>query len=328
MRRRLFLSAAAAAVAAPSVLRAQTRERITYAHLLDPAYEAVTWAMRNGKVPSDRVTVETTPLAIPQLIQATGARQYDVIQTAVIAIPPAHARGLQTRIMAAALQASPRGEGAGIWVKNDSPIRTAADLRGKTVGSYGLRSTGYTIVRFALKFAHGLNVALEGGDFRQVEIQAPNLPAALATGQIDAATLIHSQAFRARQGNDFRVIAQTDQDIERQFRQRFVSAINIGYPEKIAQRPEAYREFNRMFRASARYAQEHPEEVFTAVGRESNLPPAFFEWWFSSASDVPGIVGDNQLQAIETVWRLAREMELIPNYPNPRELVSDLALRE
>ena len=139
-----------------------------------------TWAMRNGKIPSDRITVEATPLAIPQLIQATGARQYDVIQTAVIAIPPAHARGLQTRIMAAALQASPRGEGAGIWVKADSPIRTVADLRGKTVGSYGLRSTGYTIVRFALKYAHGLNVALEGGDFRQVEIQAPNLPAALA----------------------------------------------------------------------------------------------------------------------------------------------------
>jgi NitT/TauT family transport system substrate-binding protein len=140
--------------------------------------------------------------------------------------------------------------------------------------------------------------------------------------------LIHSQAFRARQGNDFRVIAQTDQDIERQFHQRFVSAINIGYPEKIAQRPEAYREFNRMFRASARYATEHPDEVFAAVGRESNLPPAFFEWWFSSASDVPGIVGDSQLTAIETVWRLAREMELIPGYPNPRELVSDLALRE
>ena len=37
MKRRVFLSAAAAAVAAPSVLRAQARERITYAHLLDPA---------------------------------------------------------------------------------------------------------------------------------------------------------------------------------------------------------------------------------------------------------------------------------------------------
>jgi NitT/TauT family transport system substrate-binding protein len=284
--------------------------------------------MRNGKVPSDRITVETTALAIPQLIQATGARQYDVIQTAVIAIPPAQARGLQTRLMGAALQASPRGEGAGIWVKADSPIRTVADLRGKTLGSYGLRSTGYTIVRFALKFAHNLNVALEGGDFRQVEIQAPNLPAALAAGQIDAATLIHSQAFRARQGNDFRVIVQTDQDIERLFQQRFVSAINIAYPEKIAQRPEAYREFNRMFRASARYAVEHPDEVFAAVGRDSNLPPAFFQWWFSSVSDVPGIVGEDQLRAIETVWRLAREMDLIPDYPNPRTLIAEQALRE
>ena len=32
---------------------------------------------------------------------------------------------------------------------------------------------------------------------------APNLPAALAAGQIDAATLIHSQAFKALQTGEF-----------------------------------------------------------------------------------------------------------------------------
>jgi hypothetical protein len=52
-------------------------------------------------------------------------------------------------------------------------------------------------------------MALEGGDVRQVEVQAPNLPAALATGQADAAALIHSQAWRALQTGEFVNICET-----------------------------------------------------------------------------------------------------------------------
>ena len=46
-------------IAAPAVLSivrpgiARAKEKITYAYLLDPAYDAVTWAMSNGKVASD-----------------------------------------------------------------------------------------------------------------------------------------------------------------------------------------------------------------------------------------------------------------------------------
>ena len=153
---------------------AQTKEKITYAYLLDPAYDAVTWAMSNGKVTSNLIDVEARGLAIPQLIQATSAKQYDVIMTAVIAIPPAAARGLELKVLSTALQQSPAGEGAGVWVKSDSPIKNPKDLKGKSLGSYALRSTGYTQVRFALIKKYGLNAALEGGDLKQVEIQAPN----------------------------------------------------------------------------------------------------------------------------------------------------------
>src|ERR1700733_771007 len=158
------------------------KERITYAYLLDPAYDAVTWAMSNGKVTSDLIDVESRGLAIPQLIQATSAKQYDVIMTAAIALPPAAARGLELKVLSTALQQSAAGEGAGIWVKSDSPINDPKELKGKSLGSYALRSTGYTQVRLALIHKYGLNAALEGGDINQVEIQAPNLPGALAAG--------------------------------------------------------------------------------------------------------------------------------------------------
>src|SRR5215470_9812082 len=133
---------------------AQGKDKVTYAYLLDPAYDAVTWAMSNGKIASDKITVEARGLAIPQLIQATSAKQYDVIMTAVIALPPAAARGLELKVLSNALQQSPAGEGAGIWVKSDSALKTPKDLKGKTLGSYALRSTGYTQVRLALIYKY------------------------------------------------------------------------------------------------------------------------------------------------------------------------------
>lgn len=329
MKRRTVLKLLAApalmTVARPGF--AQAKDKITYAYLLDPAYDAVTWAMTNGKVKSDLITVEARGLAIPQLIQATSAKQYDVIMTAVIGIPPAVARGLDVRVMSAALQQSPAGEGGGVWVKKDSPLQKAQDLKGKTLGSYALRSTGYAQVRFALQHKYGLNAALEGGDIKQIEIQAPNLPGALAAGQIDAATLIHSQAYRAKKSGEFRTLAETGRDNIEMFKTRFVSAVNIAYPERLAPKPEAYREFNRLFRESARYALANRAEVFGAIGQKNNLEPDFFEWWFDKSSQVPAVFGEEQAVAIMKLYELSKEMGLIPSYPDIRTLVWEHALR-
>jgi NitT/TauT family transport system substrate-binding protein len=271
--------------------------------------------------------VEARGLAIPQLIQATSAKQYDVIMTAVIALPPATARGLELRVLAVALQQSAAGEGAGIWVKSDSPTKDPRDLKGKALGSYALRSTGYTQVRLALTKKYGLNAALEGGDLRQVEIQAPNLPGALAAGQIEAATLIHSQAFRAMKSGEFRAIAETGRDNIEVYGMRFISALNVSYPERLAQRPEVFKEFNRMFRESVRYALANRAEVFGAVGKQNNLPPEFFDWWFEKSSDVPGIFDEEHAKIVMKFYELSKEIGMIDSYPDIRTLVWEHALR-
>jgi NitT/TauT family transport system substrate-binding protein len=303
------------------------KEKVTYAYLMDPAYDAVTWAMSNGKVTSDTVEVEARGLAIPQLIQATSAKQYDVIMTAVIALPPAASRGLELRILSTALQQAAAGEGAGVWVKSDSPIKDPKELKGKTLGSYALRSTGYTQVRLALIKKYGLNAALEGGDIKQVEIQAPNLPGALAAGQIDAASLIHSQAFRALKSGEFRPIAETGRDNIEVYGMRFISALNVSYPERLAARPDAFKEFNRMFRESARYALAHRDEVFSAVGKQTNLPPEFFNWWFEKSSDVPGTFDEEHAKIIMKFYELSKEIGMIQGFGDIRQQVWEHALR-
>jgi len=327
MKRRHFLAAASAPVFLTHGLsRSQTRTKITYAYLLDPAFDAVVWAIKNGKVKSDLIDLEVSGLLIPQLLQATSTKQFDVVMTAVIGVPAAAARGLDLRILSAALHASPQGEGGGVWVKKDSPIKSVAALKGKTLASYGLRSTGYMFVREAMRRKFGLNMALEGGDVRQVEVQAPNLPAALATGQADAASLIHSQAWRAMQSGDFVNICETGQ-ILNEYYGPLVSAINVSYPERLAARPEAFAEFNRMFKASSAYALSNRDEVFGAMAKQANIERKFFDWWFDKTTNVPGIFGDAQFKAVSQAWQIGKDMGMIANVPDLRALVWDKTLR-
>ena len=329
MQRRQFLGIAAAApiaVSMPWVVRAQSRPKVTYAYLLDPVYDAVVWAIRKGKVKSDLVDVEATGANIPTLLQATATKQFDVVMTAVIGVPAAAARGLELRILSAALYQSDKGEGGGVWVKKDSPFKSPTDLKGKTLASYGLRSTGYMYVREAMRKEFGLNMALEGGDVKQVEVVAPNLPAALATGQADAAALIHSQAFRAQQSGEFVNICETGVIMNKHYG-RTVSAVNVGYPDRLSARTDQFREFNRMMKESVAYALNNRDEVFGDLAKSANIDRTFFDWWFDKTTEVPGTFTDAHAAAVTTGWEIGKNFGMIQAVPDVKALTWEHALR-
>lgn len=329
MKRRHFLQSTAAGsvvLAAPWVAHAQGKPKVTYAYLLDPVYDAVVWAMRKGKVKSDLIDVEATGANIPTLIQATATKQFDVVMTAVIGVPAAAARGLDLRILSAALHQSSVGEGGGVWVKKGSAIKDPRDLKGKTLASYGLRSTGYMYVREAIRKEFGLNMAIEGGDVRQVEVVAPNLPAALATGQADAAALIHSQAFRAKASGDFVNICETGAIMNKHYG-RTVSAVNVGYPERLAARTDQFREFNRMMKASVEYALKNRDEVFPDVAKTANIDRAFFDWWFDKTTEVPGTFTAVHAKAVTTGWEIGKNFGMIKEVPDVGKLTWEHAIK-
>lgn len=312
---------AVAAAVALVITPAFAQQTIKFGYLADPSHEAVLWALRNGKVTSDNIKIEATPLGIPALIQATAARTYDVVQTAAMAIPRARERGLDLRIIGTGLRYHASGEGAGIWVKKDSPIKSAADLKGKKLAVYSLGSAGVTLVRIALAEVYGYNVALKGGDIDFVEMPAPAMPAALASGRVDGATLIHAQAFKAMQGGEFRAVAQTAQDIHNKFGVRGVSAVLAGYGDKLDAQKDVYLEFLRVLRASMEYARSHPDEVFTAVGKETGTSPEFFKAWFSRFSEFPVIVTSQDVKAIDMLWTQAIKLDLLQKAPPAQETI-------
>jgi NitT/TauT family transport system substrate-binding protein len=312
----------AAALAVP----ASAQTTVTFGYLADPSHEAVMWALRNGKVKSDTVKIEATPLDISALIQATAARTYDIVQTAAVAVPRARERGLDLRIVGTGLRYHTSGEGAGIWVAKGSPVKSVRDLKGRKLGVYSLGSAGITLIRIALADVHGFSVAVRGGDIEFVEMPAPALPAALASGRIDAATLIHAQAFKAQQSGEFVAITQTAGDLTRKFGVRMVSAVLAGYGEKLEAKPEVFREFLRVLHASMEYALKNPSEVFAAVGKETNTDPEFFKAWFSRFSGFPVVLTQDDLNAIDLLWKRSVELDILKTVPPAIETVWKPAL--
>ncbi len=316
------LAAAVALTAAPAL----AQQTVSFGYLADPSHEAVLWALRNGKVNSDKLKVEATPLDISALIQATAARTYDVVQTAAMAVPRARERGLDLRIIGTGLRNHASGEGAGIWVRKDSPIQKPEDLRGKKLAVYSVGSAGVTLIRIALAEVHGYNVALRGGDIEFVEMPAPAMPAALASGRVDAATLIHAQAYQAMQAGDFRPIAQTAQDISQKFGVRGVSAVLAGYGEKLEKDPALYQEFLRVLHASMEYARSHPDEVFPTVAKETNVQPDFFKAWFTRFTEFPVLISEQDVKAIEMLWSQAVKLGLLDKAPPVQQTIWDKAM--
>jgi NitT/TauT family transport system substrate-binding protein len=82
-----------------------------------------------------------------------------------------------------------------------------------------------------------------------------------------------------------------------------------------------------MFRDSVHYALANQDEVFGAVGKANNLPPAFFKWWFAKSSDVPGTFTEEHGKIINKFFELSKEIGMIKDYPDINSQVWERALR-
>lgn len=316
------------AVAAALVAPASAKEKLTFAYLQDPVLEAVMWPIRNGKVTSQTLEIDGKGYQIPVLLQGTATKQWDIVMTAVMSVPRAKEQGLELRVLSTALRYHKSGDGAHVWVKKGSPIKSIADLKGKTIATYGLQSTGITLVRLALWKKYGVNVQYENGDFKWQQLPAPALPGALATDKVEAATLIHSQAYQATKSGDFVPIARTAEDMFEIFKLRMVSAVNVGYVEKIAAKPALYKEFNRVLHASVQYVHKNMDEVSKAAGAETKVDPAYFKAWFEQYSEFPAVVSQNDIDAMNKVWELSKELGILKEYPDAKTMIWEGATRE
>ena len=323
---RALFAAALAAASFPAAGLA--KEKLTFATYLEPAHLSAFWPLINGKIPSDILEVEVKDLPVGVAGQALATKQYDVFEVGALSLEQSAKQGLQIKMVGTSLRYTMAPVGFGIWVKADSPIKTVGDLKGKKIGSYGFQSTVFALQRMALKDKYNVNVALDGGDFSFVQLPAPNLPGALATDRIDAATFSHLQSYSARKGKDFRVLVETGEDFRDVYKVQMVTSILVGYPERLAEKPELYRELLRMLRASVDYTKKHQDEVFDAVAEKTKVSKDFFVDWWANYGNFPIAISNGDVKAIEILYDKAKGLGMSENAPNVPQSIWEKALRE
>lgn len=325
---RLFAIAVAAGIGMSAAPAFAAKVKITYATYLEPAHLSVFWPIMNGKIKSDTVEVEVKNLSIAATAQAMATKQYDIFEIGALSIEAAEKQGLELQMVGTGLRYSPDTRGFGVWVKADSKYQTMADLKGKKIGSYSFQSTVFALQRIAIKEKYKVNIALNGGDFNFVQLPAPALPAALITGNVDAATLSHLQSYDAMNSKDFRLIVDSGKDFMEVYGVPMVTSIQVAFPERLNKDPESYHEALRMLAASATYARTHQDEVFTAVAAETKVPVDFFKEWHAHYGNVPIAISNDDVKAMDILYKKAKVEGLSEKMPEFSKVIWNKSVRE
>ncbi|WP_426226356.1 ABC transporter substrate-binding protein [Pseudarthrobacter sp. DSP2-3-2b1] len=154
-----------------------------------------------------------------------------------------------------------------LLVLENSPIQTAADLEGKTLAVNALRGL-HEVALWA-------SVRKAGGDptkVKFVEMALPDMGAALANGQIDAASV--SEPFLGViEGQGARVVTSLYVDADPDF----VTALYFATAEKAEKDPAMIERFNRALEKSFAYSTENPDAVRAQLGNFTQINSGLIE---------------------------------------------------
>jgi NitT/TauT family transport system substrate-binding protein len=180
----------------------------------------------------------------------------------------AASEGVPVEIVAPAAGSPPRSrrgediEGAAM-VRRDSPIRSYADLAGKTVAVNALGALADLGLNAALG-RHGV----DRGDVERLEVPFPDMLPALDAGRVDVALLATPFKTMAEQAGDYRAIGYPIHELRPEL-------IYLGYfvsREWAEENEEVLGRFLSALRRTMLYAAGHERQTRRAVGELTDLP--------------------------------------------------------
>jgi NitT/TauT family transport system substrate-binding protein len=195
MKRRSALLGLTAAIAAPRVaLRAQGLTKLRTLALPVDQCGALFYAKELGYFERAGLDVDLSfPTDYGAVISATVGGSADISYGIIVALEQAFAAGLPITIVAGAAINDQRHPNNYFIVAKDSPIKSARDLNGKTLGTAPLKSLG--------TYAVEAYMSQHGGDpstIKWAEIPFPLCGAAIGRGTIDGAFVVEPFATAAR----------------------------------------------------------------------------------------------------------------------------------
>jgi len=251
----------------------------------------------------------TTAQGGAAIVPAVINGQYQFGFSNVISLLLANSRGLPLRVVSNGNN-STGVDGAdfgSVLVKADSPIKSAADLPGKSVAVNTLQNIVDTTVRASIRKAGGDPKAV-----KFVELPFPDMPAALQTGRVDAAFMVEPFQSTAR-GQGARSVASSYVDAA----PNLTVAVYFTSIETMTRKPELVKRFAEAMKESLAYANSHPDEARAIIATYTQIPPDVI-----AKLTLPKWPAEINRQSMETLADLAVSDGLITKRPDVAALLS------
>lgn len=198
-------------------------------------------------------------LAVPSVV----SNSVDIAYTAIIAIEQAFKKGIPIVAIAPAAVNDSRRPNNYLLVLKNSPIKTAIDLEGKTLGTAPLRGQG--------DFATDAWVAMHHGDptkLKWIEIPYIACMEAMENGRIDAAFMVEPYATQVRAktrllGRPYEAIAN-----------RFLGAAYFTSTQWATANPDLVARFATAIREASVWANKNQDKSAVFLEKYAHVDPA------------------------------------------------------
>jgi NitT/TauT family transport system substrate-binding protein len=228
--------------------------------------------------------------AVPGVVSG----DYDFSFGNVTSILLASSEGLPLRIVANGVSstADPETDFSAVVVPGGSDIQSVADLEGRRVAVNNLKNIGEVTIRKGIEDAGG-----DGSNVEFVELPFPEMPAAVAGGNVDAAwvvepfvTVATGQGARAV----FYPFAEPIEDL--------TVATYFTLEPTIQEDPEMVDAFQAAINKSLQYANDNPDEVRRILLTYTQIPEAA-----AQAIRLPSWPEEVNWDSVQTVAELMTE---------------------
>lgn len=269
LSRAQMLAAGGSALALwPTILRAQTLDKVRLAGVATDDLTPVYYAVKAGLYQKAGLDVEVVPTSSgTAATEAVVGGAYELGKGSLIASLVAHLKGLPLTIVGNGAVWDPKSPFTMMVVAADSTVKTGADLNGKTLSTAALNDLNELAV-----YAW---IDKTGGDAKSTKwIELPNSAAgqALAEHRVEATSLNEPQLSAAVATGKVRVLAPSYSAIS----DHFAFTVFFAQPDWAAKHADAIKRFNRVTYAAATYTNGHHAETAQMMADITKIDVAIF----------------------------------------------------
>jgi NitT/TauT family transport system substrate-binding protein len=317
MRRAATLAAFAAVAASTLTARAVRAQSLTTVRIAMTAADDATpllYADKAGLFRRTGLSLEITAMRFGTVVaQAVIGGAADIGRSSTLPIVTGHAKGIPFTLIAPGGMYLAKAPGAGIVVPTDSPIRSAADLNGKTISVPGLKALS--------DIATEAWIDQHGGDstsVRYVELPEATVLAALGDGRVVAAALENPFFADVLASGKARLLGDDVSALGAHLLQTAWFS-TTGYASK---NPDVIRHFAQVMRDAAVYTNGHHAETVDLLAAFAKLEPATIAR-MTRAEQAPFLDARDIQPLVDAAFRY----KVIEKRFDASELISSLALR-